>query len=86
MHNDAPVSPAEAVAKIKAMQPDSTKFCVRKCGFVDWKFGELAAYRGYAAAVDYVESVRRWRDFSKYQDCLLIQTYNAFLEAEKSTT
>ncbi len=80
-----PATAADAVATIKSMQPDSSKFRVRRRGYVDWKFGELSAYLGYQVAVDYAESVRRWVDFDKYQDCLLITTYSAFLEAERQT-
>jgi len=74
----------EAVARIRAMLPDAAKFCVRQHGYVDWKFGELAAYKGYAGALEYVQSVLRWIDFEKkYSDCLLITTFRAFQDAEQ---
>lgn len=81
MTDTAPIPATEAVARIRAMQPDRTRFVVRRRGYVDWKFGELAAYLGYQAAGEYVETVRRWYDFEKYRDCLLITTHDAFLEA-----
>lgn len=80
------ITPTDAVATIKSMQPDLAKFQVRRRGYVDWKFSELSAYLGYQGAVDYAESVRRWVDFDKYKECLLITTYTAFLEAERQTT
>lgn len=77
------ITPEAAISIIKAMRPDTTKFQVRRRGYVDWKFGELAAYLGYQGAVDYVASVRRWIDFDKYEESLLITSHTAFLEAEK---
>lgn len=75
----------DAVDTIKAFQPDRNAWQVRLRGYVDWKFSELARYRGYPAAREYAESMRRWVNFaSKYQDCLLNTTYTAFLEAEKN--
>lgn len=77
------VPDAKAVAEIKAMQPDTTKFLIRQRGFVDYKFSELARYRGYQAACIYAESVLRWHDIEKYRDCLLITSYEAFRAADK---
>ncbi len=80
------IDTSTAVILIRSMQPDVTKFCHRQRGFVDWKFGELAAYKGYCGALEYVQSVLHWVDFEKkYADCLLITTFRAFQEAERQT-
>lgn len=79
----AGMTPIEAVVHIKSQIGNPAKFKVRKRGYVDWKFGELCEYQGFARAREYIESVRRWHDFeSKYTDCLLETTYEAFLKAE----
>lgn len=72
-----------AVAVIKAMTPDSTKFLNRKRGFVDYKFSELARYKGYEAACTYAESVLRWHDADKFAEAILLTSYAAFKEAEQ---
>jgi len=78
---------ADAVAHIRAQVGDTTKFRTRHRGYIDWKFGELAEYLGYAAALDYARRMRIWYDYQqKYQGCLLDTTFEAFLEAEKSLT
>lgn len=74
----------DAVNYIKSQYGDPKRWKVRQRGFIDWKFGELAEYKGFQAAVAYAESVRLWYDFEKYNNCLLEQTYAAFLEAEKT--
>lgn len=80
-----PMTSAQAVAHVKAQTGNPDKFRVRHRGFVDWKFGELSEYLGYAKACDYIHSVRRWHDFiSKYADCLLERTYADFVAADKN--
>lgn len=74
---------AQAVETIKNFTPDASKFLVRNRGFVDYKFSELARYRGYQAACVYAESVLLWHDIEKYRDCLLITSYEAFRAAER---
>lgn len=81
------MTPAEAVAHIKSQTGDPNRFRIRQRGYVDWKFGELAEYLGYAAALDYARRMRRWYDYAqKYQGSLLDTTFEAFLEAETSLT
>lgn len=75
---------SDPVTTIKNFQPDPTKFRKQGRGFVDWKFGQVAEYLGYAGAVEYVETMRRWWDFEqKYTECTLNLTFIAFQEAEK---
>lgn len=77
----------DPVAIITAFTPDPTKWRRVGRGYVDWKFGQVAEYLGYQAAVDYVNTMRRWHDFeAKYQDCTLNTTYTAFCEAQKEIT
>ncbi|HRI61223.1 MAG TPA: hypothetical protein PK228_15895 [Saprospiraceae bacterium] len=84
MKNDT-MTPAQAVAHIKAQTGDPARFRVRKRGYVDWKFGEVAEYLGYTAARAYAETMCRWYDYKeKYQDSLLDKTYQDFLTAEAS--
>lgn len=73
---------AEAVSLIRAAKPDPTKFKIRARGFIDWKFGELAEFKGFAGAVMYAESAAGWVD-KKATDSLLLKTYAAFRAAEK---
>lgn len=81
-HSTAPKTLAEAVEYIRSQRGDTSLFKVRKRGYIDWKFSELAAYKGYDAAIQYADSVLRWFDAEKYADCLLITSYNAFRAAE----
>lgn len=77
----------DAIAHIRALQPDPAKFIRWGRGFVDWKFSQVAAYLGYHAARDYAERMRRWHDYrTKYQGCTLDKTFQDFLEAETSIT
>lgn len=74
---------SEALATIRALQPDPTKFIRYGRGFVDWKFSQVAAYLGYTQAREYAEAMRRWHDYrSKYQGSTLDRTYQDFLTAE----
>lgn len=77
----APLTPAEAVAYIKVQTGDPTRFKVRTRGYIDWKFGELAEYMGYADALRYTEAALRWVD-GRARGSLLEATYFAFLEVE----
>lgn len=73
------MSPVET---IMSFQPDPSKFRQQGQGFVDWKFGQVAEYLGYAGAIEYVKTMRRWWDFElKYTDCLLNTSYEAFLKS-----
>lgn len=75
------VSAAEAVALIKAMQPDSSKRIWREQGFTACKFGELCAWKGYKEARWLTEfMLDRVPDLP--QDCLLFTTFRAFQEAD----
>ena len=77
----------EALAHIRSLQPDPSRFIQWGRGYVDWKFSQVAAYIGYAAARDYADTMRRWHDYqAKYQGCTLDRTYQDFLEAETSIT
>ncbi len=79
-----PLTTDAAIAYLRTCTGDPTKFKIRPRGYVDWKFGELCEYRGFADAVQYVEAMRRWHDFqTKYTDCLLNTTFEAFCRAEK---
>lgn len=71
----------QAITLLKSFTSDPSKFLVRQRGFIDYKFSELARYKGYEAAIQYAESVRRWHDFERYKDCLLETSYAAFLVA-----
>lgn len=80
---------AEAISHIKMQTGDAKKFQIRQRGYVDWKFGELAEYMGYSAALDYVTLMRsKWYDYeTKYQgQCLLDTTYTDFLNAHSSAS
>jgi len=79
------MSDENPVTVIKNFQPDPTKFRQQGQGFVDWKFGQVAEYLGYAEAVRYVETMRRWWDFElKYTNCLLNTSYEAFLKSSQA--
>lgn len=74
----------EFIQYLENLHPDASKFQVRKRGFVDWKFSELCHFKGFADAVQYAETMRRWVDFNqKYTDCLLNVSFEAYLEAVK---
>lgn len=81
----APLSPEQAVSRIRAAKPDPTKFKIRHRGFIDWKFGELAEYKGFEAAVQYAEAAAAWANRSA-EGSLLLETYRAFREAEKEVS
>lgn len=74
------MSPAEAVAAIRAMQPGP-----RPANYLDGycalKFSDLAAWKGYEAAVRETEFIIR-REVCP--GCILETSYLAFLEAEKN--
>lgn len=80
----SPLSPEKAVHYIKSQCGNSSRFKIRARGFIDWKFGELAEYKGYTGATQYAEAVLAWHDFDKYRDCLLVTSYTAFLEADQA--
>jgi hypothetical protein len=77
------LTPTEAVAHIMRQVGDPTKFRNRHRGFVDWKFGELAEYRGYQGALDYVATMRRWYNYATaYKgQCLLDESFELFQES-----
>lgn len=76
-----PLDAQAALAHIKSCTGDPTRFKVRARGYIDWKFGELAEYMGYEAALQYAESAIRWYD-RKARGSLLEASFFAFLEAE----
>lgn len=76
-----PMSTAEAVAYIKSQTGDPSRFKVRARGYIDWKFGELAEYMGYAEALRYADACIKWPD-GRARGSRLEATYYAFLEAE----
>ena len=76
------MSPKEAIAHIKAQQGDQDKWMLRARGYVDWKFGELAEFMGFEKARHYALAAMRWPDVSRFEGCLLFETYKAFAEAE----
>lgn len=82
----APLTPAEAVAHITSQLGDPSKYRQRQRGFVDWKFGELAEYKGYQGALDYVATMRRWYNYTaNYKgQCLLDQSFELFQDTLKN--
>lgn len=79
-----PASDAKAVETIKNFTADPSCFLVRTRGFLDYKFSELARYRGYEGACQYAESVLRWHDADKFSDTILVTSYAAFRAAERN--
>lgn len=76
----------EAIARIRAMQPDPRRFIQHGRGFVDWKFSQVCAYLGYEKGREYAESMRRWCDYpTRYEGCNLDKSFQDFLDAENST-
>ena len=71
---------AEAIQHIQSQKGDPSKFKIRHKGFIAWKFGELAEYKGYEAAVQYAEAAAKWADKAA-EGSLLLTTYQDFLTA-----
>lgn len=78
----------QAIRSLMALTGDASRFRNTQRGFIDWKFSELCAYKGYQEARIYAESIQRWVNYKElFQgQCALDITFKAFEEARKSFT
>ena len=77
------ISPADAVRTIRAFKGDKTAFFYREKGFIEWTFGQLARYRGYEGALEYVRFAEKQHagGHAWVNNCRLLITYRAYLLA-----